>query len=202
MPDMAFSLFLPGSSSSYRWHPPPPVSPDPSTPQISCFSVSVEEVDRRDPVGRFVARFFGAGELPPDGMPTGKWTPFPRRSAYLSDATAAQFPSGESANHRFLSSSVRWRPAEEAAPHGPKRGSSCEIAGPRRTWRQASRSSGVDRSSNSTAGRQRTRGGGTEGLGHHRRWRPLLRFAMTHLRGRPAGKYHIPIDFGAIGSGP
>src|SRR5215472_18058820 len=51
--------------------------------------------------------------------------------------------SGESANHRFLSSSVRWRPAEEAAPHGPKRGSSCEIAGPRRTWRQASRSSGV-----------------------------------------------------------
>src|SRR5262249_30513149 len=38
--------------------------------------------------------------------------------------------SGESANHRFLSSSVRWRPAEEAAPHGPKRGSSCEIAGP------------------------------------------------------------------------
>ena len=24
---------------------------------------------------------------------------------------------------------------------------------------------------------------------------------MTHLRGRPAGKYHIPIDFGAIGSG-
>jgi acetolactate synthase I/II/III large subunit len=26
-------------------------------------------------------------------------------------------------------------------------------------------------------------------------------FAMTHLRGRPAGKYHIPIDFGAIGSG-
>jgi thiamine pyrophosphate-dependent acetolactate synthase large subunit-like protein len=26
-------------------------------------------------------------------------------------------------------------------------------------------------------------------------------FAMTHLRSRPAGKYHIPIDFGAIGSG-
>src|ERR1700732_155985 len=26
-------------------------------------------------------------------------------------------------------------------------------------------------------------------------------FAMTHLRGRPAGKYHIQIDFGAIGSG-
>jgi acetolactate synthase I/II/III large subunit len=26
-------------------------------------------------------------------------------------------------------------------------------------------------------------------------------FAMTHLRGRPAGKYHVPIDFGAIGSG-
>jgi acetolactate synthase I/II/III large subunit len=26
-------------------------------------------------------------------------------------------------------------------------------------------------------------------------------FAMTHLQGRPAGKYHIPIDFGAIGSG-
>lgn len=26
-------------------------------------------------------------------------------------------------------------------------------------------------------------------------------FAMTHLRGRPAGKYHLPIDFGAIGSG-
>jgi thiamine pyrophosphate-dependent acetolactate synthase large subunit-like protein len=26
-------------------------------------------------------------------------------------------------------------------------------------------------------------------------------FAMTHLRGRPAGKYHIPIDFGAISSG-
>ena len=26
-------------------------------------------------------------------------------------------------------------------------------------------------------------------------------FAMTYLRGRPAGKYHIPIDFGAIGSG-
>jgi acetolactate synthase I/II/III large subunit len=26
-------------------------------------------------------------------------------------------------------------------------------------------------------------------------------FAMTHLRGRAAGKYHIPIDFGAIGSG-
>jgi acetolactate synthase-1/2/3 large subunit len=26
-------------------------------------------------------------------------------------------------------------------------------------------------------------------------------FAMTHLKGRPAGKYHIPIDFGAIGSG-
>jgi acetolactate synthase I/II/III large subunit len=26
-------------------------------------------------------------------------------------------------------------------------------------------------------------------------------FAMTHLHGRPAGKYHIPIDFGAIGSG-
>jgi acetolactate synthase-1/2/3 large subunit len=23
-------------------------------------------------------------------------------------------------------------------------------------------------------------------------------FAMTHLHGRPAGKYHIPIDFGAI----
>jgi acetolactate synthase-1/2/3 large subunit len=26
-------------------------------------------------------------------------------------------------------------------------------------------------------------------------------FAMTHLKGRPGGKYHIPIDFGAIGSG-
>jgi acetolactate synthase I/II/III large subunit len=26
-------------------------------------------------------------------------------------------------------------------------------------------------------------------------------FAMTYLRGRSAGKYHIPIDFGAIGSG-
>ena len=26
-------------------------------------------------------------------------------------------------------------------------------------------------------------------------------FAMTHLCGRPAGKYHIPIDFGAIGLG-
>jgi acetolactate synthase-1/2/3 large subunit len=26
-------------------------------------------------------------------------------------------------------------------------------------------------------------------------------FVMTHLNGRPAGKYHIPIDFGAIGSG-
>lgn len=26
-------------------------------------------------------------------------------------------------------------------------------------------------------------------------------FTTTHLRGRPAGKYHIPIDFGAIGSG-
>jgi thiamine pyrophosphate-dependent acetolactate synthase large subunit-like protein len=26
-------------------------------------------------------------------------------------------------------------------------------------------------------------------------------FAMTHLKGRPAGKYHVPIDFGAIGSG-
>jgi acetolactate synthase I/II/III large subunit len=26
-------------------------------------------------------------------------------------------------------------------------------------------------------------------------------FAMTQLQGRPAGKYHIPIDFGAIGSG-
>jgi acetolactate synthase-1/2/3 large subunit len=26
-------------------------------------------------------------------------------------------------------------------------------------------------------------------------------FAMTHLHGRPAGRYHIPIDFGAIGSG-
>ena len=26
-------------------------------------------------------------------------------------------------------------------------------------------------------------------------------FAMTHLKGRPAGKYHTPIDFGAIGSG-
>ena len=26
-------------------------------------------------------------------------------------------------------------------------------------------------------------------------------FAMTHLQGRPAGKYHVPIDFGAIGSG-
>jgi len=24
---------------------------------------------------------------------------------------------------------------------------------------------------------------------------------MTHLKGRPAGKYHVPIDFGAIGSG-
>ncbi|MBV8737055.1 MAG: thiamine pyrophosphate-binding protein [Alphaproteobacteria bacterium] len=26
-------------------------------------------------------------------------------------------------------------------------------------------------------------------------------FAMTHLKGRPGGNYHIPIDFGAIGSG-
>jgi thiamine pyrophosphate-dependent acetolactate synthase large subunit-like protein len=26
-------------------------------------------------------------------------------------------------------------------------------------------------------------------------------FAMTHLKGRPAGKYHTPLDFGAIGSG-
>src|SRR5438445_3145100 len=26
-------------------------------------------------------------------------------------------------------------------------------------------------------------------------------FAMTHLKGRPGGKYHVPIDFGAIGSG-
>ncbi len=26
-------------------------------------------------------------------------------------------------------------------------------------------------------------------------------FSMTHLRGRPAGKYHTPLDFGAIGSG-
>jgi thiamine pyrophosphate-dependent acetolactate synthase large subunit-like protein len=26
-------------------------------------------------------------------------------------------------------------------------------------------------------------------------------FAMTHLRGRAAGKYHTPLDFGAIGSG-
>src|SRR6185437_10567424 len=26
-------------------------------------------------------------------------------------------------------------------------------------------------------------------------------FAMTHLNGRMAGKYHVPIDFGAIGSG-
>ena len=26
-------------------------------------------------------------------------------------------------------------------------------------------------------------------------------FTMTHLKGRPGGKYHIPIDFGAIGSG-
>ena len=26
-------------------------------------------------------------------------------------------------------------------------------------------------------------------------------FAITHLQGRPAGKYHVPIDFGAIGSG-
>ncbi len=26
-------------------------------------------------------------------------------------------------------------------------------------------------------------------------------FAMTHLRGRPAGRYHTPLDFGAIGSG-
>jgi acetolactate synthase-1/2/3 large subunit len=26
-------------------------------------------------------------------------------------------------------------------------------------------------------------------------------FAMTHLKGRPARKYHVPIDFGAIGSG-
>ncbi|MGH7153719.1 MAG: thiamine pyrophosphate-dependent enzyme, partial [Acetobacteraceae bacterium] len=26
-------------------------------------------------------------------------------------------------------------------------------------------------------------------------------FVMTQFRGRPAGKYHIPIDFGAIGSG-
>jgi thiamine pyrophosphate-dependent acetolactate synthase large subunit-like protein len=24
---------------------------------------------------------------------------------------------------------------------------------------------------------------------------------MTHLKGRPAGKYHTPLDFGAIGSG-
>ena len=26
-------------------------------------------------------------------------------------------------------------------------------------------------------------------------------FAMTHLKGRPAGKYHVPIDFGTFGSG-
>jgi thiamine pyrophosphate-dependent acetolactate synthase large subunit-like protein len=26
-------------------------------------------------------------------------------------------------------------------------------------------------------------------------------FAMTHLRGRPANRYHMPLDFGAIGSG-
>jgi len=26
-------------------------------------------------------------------------------------------------------------------------------------------------------------------------------FAMTHLKGRRVGKYHVPIDFGAIGSG-
>jgi hypothetical protein len=26
-------------------------------------------------------------------------------------------------------------------------------------------------------------------------------FAATHLKGRPGGKYHVPIDFGAIGSG-
>ena len=26
-------------------------------------------------------------------------------------------------------------------------------------------------------------------------------FAMTHLKNRPAGMYHVPIDFGAIGSG-
>jgi hypothetical protein len=26
-------------------------------------------------------------------------------------------------------------------------------------------------------------------------------YEMTHLRGRPAGKHRIPIDFGAIGSG-
>ena len=26
-------------------------------------------------------------------------------------------------------------------------------------------------------------------------------FGMTHLKGRPAGKYHTPLDFGAIGSG-
>jgi thiamine pyrophosphate-dependent acetolactate synthase large subunit-like protein len=26
-------------------------------------------------------------------------------------------------------------------------------------------------------------------------------FAMTHLKGRPAGRYHTPLDFGAIGSG-
>ncbi len=26
-------------------------------------------------------------------------------------------------------------------------------------------------------------------------------FAMTQLKGRPAGKYHTPLDFGAIGSG-
>jgi len=26
-------------------------------------------------------------------------------------------------------------------------------------------------------------------------------FAMTHFKGRPAGKYHTPLDFGAIGSG-
>ena len=26
-------------------------------------------------------------------------------------------------------------------------------------------------------------------------------FGMTHFKGRPAGKYHTPLDFGAIGSG-
>jgi hypothetical protein len=28
------------------------------------------------------------------------------------------------------------------------------------------------------------------------RWRALLQFSMTHLRDRPAGKYHIPRNNG------
>jgi acetolactate synthase-1/2/3 large subunit len=38
-------------------------------------------------------------------------------------------------------------------------------------------------------------------LGHHRRRRPLLQLCDDAPAGSPAGKYHIPIDFGAIGSG-